>query len=293
MEGVRGVPTKRHIVRPRALSPLIRGALGLALGLTIGLNLAGPVLAEPPATEGAAPDYATPLTTWSINLYDDSVVRFQNPDWRACTAAATLSMLNMIALASTDDMPRPHGGLPRPSFHWQIDVSYGTQTTILDYERANMTMAGNYPGTDPHGWRNALNFFGWGSINAGFYRDSAYSSFDEAARATVVSLARHGRPVGILGWYGSHAQYVTGYTVRGNDPRVSDDWTLIGVFLTDPLEADQLRNKYIAYSDWKYGSPYRRLSPYWQKESWIRDPIDGAIGFREWWGKFVIIDAVK
>lgn len=288
--GVHGVPAMRRIVRTRALPTVT----GLALGLVFALSSAGVALAEPPAVDAAAPDYSTPLARWSFDLYEDSVVRFQNPDWRACTAAATLSMLNTIAYGSSEDQfPARGGGLPRTSLTWHINTSYETQEAILDYARNNMTMSWSSPGTDPHGWRNSLNFFGWGSINAGVYRDSSFTTFDAAARAAVTSLARHQRPVGILGWAGGHAQYITGYAVQGNDPRVSDEWTLVGVFITDPLEADQMRNTFVTYSDWKYGSPFRRFSPYWQNESWMRDPIDGQVGVREWWGKFVIIDAVK
>ncbi len=290
MGGVHGAPGNWSSIRLRALSSVT----GLALGLAVALSSAGPALAEPPATEADAPGYATPVTAWSFNLYEPSVVRFQDPDWRACAAAATLSMLNTIAFGSSEDQFLPRGDrVLRTTFRWQIDTSFATQSKILGYSRANMTMGWDSPGTDPHGWRNGLNYFGWGSINAGIYRDSVYSTFDAAARAVVISLARYKRPVGILGWAGSHAQYITGYTVQGEDPRVSDDWTLHGVFLTDPLQADQMRNEFVTYNDWKYGSPYRRFSPYWHKESWIRDPIDGAIGGREWWGKFVIIDAVK
>ena len=133
----------------------------------------------------------------------------------------------------------PTGHLPTPALHWQFDNSYEMQGHILKYERDHMTMSRTYPGSDPHGWRNALNHFGWGSIDAGVYVDSAYSSFDKAARATVSPIARFDKPVGILGWFGAHAQMVTGYTVHGEDPRVSDDWTIIGVYITDPLQADQ------------------------------------------------------
>jgi len=287
---VQGAPAGWCIFRMPALPPLI----GLALGLAVVLGSAGPAFARSPATDDAAPGYATPGTVWSFNLYEPSVVRFQNPDWRACTGAATLSMLNTIAVWSNEDQLLPLGGrVPRTALSWQIDTSYETQENILAYERNHMTMGWDLPGTDPHGWRNGLNYFGWGSINAGVYRDSVFNNFNAAARSTVVSLARHDRPVGILGWAGSHAQYVTGYTVRGGDPRVSDDWTLLGVFLTDPLQADQTINEFVTYNDWQYGPMYTRLSPYWHRESWAKDPIDGAVGAQEWWGKYVIIDAVK
>jgi hypothetical protein len=99
-------------------------------------------------------------------------------------------------------------------------------------------------GTDPHGWRNGLNYFGWGSIESGFYADRAYTSFDAAAKAVVHSMAVYGKPAGILAWYGGHAQFVTGYTVTGADPRTgSMAFTLTGVYLTDPLKSQAMRDK--------------------------------------------------
>jgi hypothetical protein len=274
---------------PRALPP----AAGLALGLILLLASAVPALAEPPATEGAAPDYTSPGATWKFNMYHSSLARMQNPDYRACTAASTQSMLNMIAFSYDEeaDLQR-EGTLPRPPLKWQIDMSYGKMERILAYERDNMTMSWAYAGSDPHGWRNALNVYGWGSINAGVYRDSSYPSFDAAARATVLSLARHHRPVGILGWFGRHAQYITGYVVQGEDPRVGDLWSIVGVYVSDPLTGDLMRNAFLSLATWKSGPYYQRFSPYFQSESWVRDPIDGGIGAREWYRKYVIIDAV-
>jgi hypothetical protein len=277
----------RDVALPRPLAPLT----GLLLALVFVLASAPPALAEPPALEAAAPDYSTPGQTWTFNMFHSSVVRYQNPDWTACTAAAALSMLNLIALEydEVEALPR-HGVLPQTPFKWQIDTSYPMQQRILRYERANMTMGSGYPGSDPHGWRNALNYFGWGSIDAGVYRDTGYPSFDAAARATVTAIARHGRPVGILGWFGGHAQYVTGYTVQGEDPRVGSHWSIVGVYITDPWQADQMRNEFLTYKTWKSGPLYQRFSPYYQNESWIKDPLEGTIGYREWWRRFVIIE---
>jgi hypothetical protein len=86
---------------------------------------------------------------------------------------------------------------------------------------------------------------------------------------------------------------VTGYTVYGEDPRVSDNWTITGVYITDPLQADRIRNTFVRYADWRYGPLYFRFSPYWQNESFYPDPIDGTVGYREWRGKWVIINPVK
>ena len=264
----------------------------LALATVLVLTSPGPVLADP-SDEGAATEVAPPVPVWTVNLYDRTLVRNQNPDPDACTAAAAESMLNLIAKASQADIPPPRGGtLPTSSFIWQVDTSFEKVESILSFERQNMTMWRSSPGTDAHGWRNALNYFGWGSIWAGVYVDSAYSSFAAAARQTVHSLAMTGKPVGILGWFGGHAQYVTGYTVLGEDPRVSDNYTILGVFMTDPLQADGISNVHITYSTWQSGPLYIRFTPYWHDDSPFTDPIDGQVGNREWRGKWVIIQAI-
>jgi len=279
------------IGRKVRLPAALRTALALAAVLV--LTSPGQALADP-SLEGAATEVTPAAPVWSINLYDRALVRYQNPDWQACTGAATASMLNLLALTSTTDVPPPRGGtLPITSLRWQVDTSFDMVENILNYERQNMTMYRSSPGTDPHGWRNALNYYGWGSMYAGVYVDSAYSSFAAAARQTVHSLATTGKPVGILGWFGGHAQYITGYTVQGEDPRVSDNYTILGVFMTDPLEADDILNVYVSYSTWQSGPLYIRFSPYWQDDSPYSDPIDGQVGNWEWWGKWVIIDAIR
>jgi hypothetical protein len=283
------------VCRRRGLSAAARSLISTVIALSAALAMmpVGSVAAADPSLEGTASE-VPPKTTWSANLFDPTGVRYQNPDWRACTAASTESMLNLIALASDSDPLPPRGSsLPRVTFRWRIDTSYETQESILEYERQNMTMVWSSPGSDPHGWRNALNYYGWGSIDAGVYRDSAFDSFDEAARAVVHSIARHDKPAGVLGWAGGHAQYVTGYSVLGDDPRVSDNYSILGVFLTDPLEGDWTTNVFVPYETWQSGPGYIRFWQYWQPESPYQDPIDGQIGYYEWWGKWVIINAVK
>jgi hypothetical protein len=269
----------------------LRTAAALAAILLLGSS--GAVLAGG-SSEGAGAEAAPPPRLWTSNMYDASLARLQNPDWQACTAAATESMLNMIAMTSSADTPPPRGSsLPLVSMTWHVTTSYEAQEAILGFERDNMTMYWGAPGTDPHGWRNALNYYGWGSMSAGVYVDSAFDSFDAAAHQAVHSIARTGKPVGILAWYGGHAQYVTGYQVVGEDPRVSDDFKIVGVYLSDPFEADDAPNVFLSYDAWQNGSIYLRFVRYYQDNSPFQDPIDGQVGYREWWGKWVIIDAVK
>jgi hypothetical protein len=221
--------------------------------------------------------------TWALDLYDARADRWQDPDYTACTAASTESMLNTIAYAGSTS-----------GFVWQPTTSYSTQESILAFEREHMTMLTSSVGTDPHGWRNALNYYGWGSMDAGVYRDSSYPSFDAAAKAAVSDLAINHKPVGILARSGSHGQVVTGYEVTGADPSTgSSDFSIVGVDLTDPLQSVGYRDTWIAIADWRSGGSWVRFSQYLQGDSPYQDPIDGQIGNDEWDGMWVIIDPVK
>ena len=236
---------------------------------------------------------ASPLT-WTADLYDARAVVWQEPDGSACTSAAAQMMLNIVAYESGSDYLAPPDGLaPRTAPRWHVDTSFETMETLLAYERSNMTMLARSAGADPHGWRNALNYYGWGSINAGVYRDSAYTTFDAAARAVVASVARRGIPVGILAREGRHAQLVTGYVVTGEDPRTGDDFDIQCVYLTDPLRGVAMRDAWVSLEEWRSGAEAIRFAPYLQNDSPYRDGLDGNVGTSEWYGKWVIVNPVE
>ena len=126
--------------------------------------------ATPTAAPTAAPT-ATPTQTpesgvWTLNVYDAHGFRYQNPDLTACTAASAQIMLNM-ATTWTDYMAlAPGQAAPTKPDRWKVDVSYTRMETLLAYQRKNGTMLLSWGGADAHGWRNALNYYGWGSIEA-------------------------------------------------------------------------------------------------------------------------------
>ena len=64
-------------------------------------------------------------------------------------------MLNLVAMRSV-------GGV---GFRWTPTNSGAVRDSILAWERKHDTLPGGY-GSDPHGWRNALNFYGWGRRDA-------------------------------------------------------------------------------------------------------------------------------
>jgi hypothetical protein len=267
--------------------------------LTVAAALA--LVAAAPARASADTPVSSFVTqngpvAWAMNMYDPALVRWQDPDQEACAAAATEMMLNMTSQVQLDEIPSLRGGLPLPPPlipTWNADLSYEKQEEILAYAHSTSTLEAGAVGADANGWRNALNYYGWGSVNAGVYRVSWYGSYGAAAHAVVRSLAIHKRPIGILGWYGSHAQFVTGYVVTGEDPRVSDNFSIEGVYLTDPLQAMWTRNLFLSYGEWEYGPIVLRFSQFWQPDSTQRDPLTGMIGTNVWWSNWVIVDAVK
>jgi hypothetical protein len=236
------------------------------------------------ATPSPAPTPGEVRQAYKKDLYHAAGVRYQNPDYTACTAAATEVMLNFIAARGTPDA----------GFAWAPTTSYDTQEAILSWERAHDTLDDGPPGSDPHGWRNALNNFGWGDFTtpgSRHYEDLSYGSYEAAIRAAVVAIARENQPVGILGWAGGHAQIMTGYEVYGLDPAVSSDFAVQAVYLTDPLASDHILDARIAYSDFASGSTTYRFTPYNWRDSAADDPYTpGTIrSDQEWFGKWVII----
>ena len=260
--------------------------VALGTGGTLSVTYAAPTLGSIAHVIFDVTGYFTPDTsapaTWTLDISDPRADRWQDPDFTACTAAATESMLNDI------DYTGSATGLV-----WQTTTSYTDQEAILAFERSNMTMLTTSAGTDPHGWRNALNYYGWGSLTAAMYRDSSYTSFDAASKAVVSALARYHKPVGILARAGRHSQYVVGYKVTGDDPSTgSTNFTIVGVDVTDPLQSAGYRDTWVYLMDWRSGAYEIQFAPYLETDSPYQDPIDGQVGTTEWYGRWVIIDPV-
>src|SRR6185295_1328732 len=149
-------------------------------------------------------------------------------------------------------------------------------TSVLSFARSHDTLSAGRPGSDPHGWRNALNYYGWGSIaltNASkrVYDDRAYGSFDSALKGAVMAMARYHMPVGVLAWAGQHAQVATGYVVTGEDPATSSNFTVNGLYLSDPLRSSGVVNRYINRLSLLSGSLRYRFRSYQETDSPLAD----------------------
>jgi hypothetical protein len=284
-----------------AASALGAGVIAQTVSTAPATPTAGPtsVAVLPLPAASATPDRSlsaggSPANPLALDLFETAGVRHENPDATACTAASVQTSLNLIAIHGENTL-------------WSATTSFDMQQSILDYERSNMTLPAASIGSDPHGTRNALNYFGWGSIQAGVYVDAAYTTFTAAAKAVVSSIARTHKPAIVFAWMGGHAQVITGYQVRGQNPATSDNFVVSGVYLTDPfigtasLVYDGVNHKvtavdadtFVTLANWKAGPDAVQFSRYWQLDSTLSDPIDGRVGRKEWYNKWVVVLATR
>ena len=286
--------------RTRTSRPVAAVVSGL-LALTVLAAAAGPVAAADPEVPTASTTTSRSVSVVSmnpakLNLFVSAGFRFQDPNYNACTATSVMDMLNFIYL----------GGTGGAGFKWTTRLGGAARDSILAWERTHDTLAGGY-GSDPHGWRNALNYYGWGTaaLYAGsrVYDDRAYATYDRAIKSAVRALIRYRKPVGIVAWAGRHAQMITGYDGLVGDPFDKDDsghytntFTISAVYLSDPLQSQAIVNKRITYSELKSSSNLKlRFRPYLETDSPYDDPYtSGTIPARdEWYGKFVIVQPIR
>jgi hypothetical protein len=261
------------------MNRIFRAATAAALLIVI---IAG---AAPAPTQAA-------VSPASMNVFNVNGFRYQNPNPYACTSTATMDMLNWIALRRT-------GGT---GFRWTVNRTAGTRDAILAWERTHDTLQGGN-GSDPHGWRNALNYYGWGStaLQAGrrVYEDYSFSTYDAAVKASVRGIIRSGKAAGIIGWAGKHAQMLVGYYGLVGDPFAKDaagkytnSFSVGGFYLVDPLQSQAMVNVKVSYEALKASANLKlRFQPYMETDSPYDDPYTpGVVPSRtEWYGKFVTV----
>jgi hypothetical protein len=275
-----------------------RWRLAAAVALLAVAVLAGaaPVAASDASADGARSVNAVATNPPTFNLFAAGGFRYQDPNYSACTATSVMDMLNFIAIAKS-------GGA---GFAWTVRLGSAARDSILAWERTHDTLEGG-KGSDPHGWRNALNYYGWGSARLGetsrVYDDRAHTSFDRAVKSAVRALIRFRKPVGIAAWSGRHAQMITGYDGLVGNPFAKDatgaytnDFTIAAVYLTDPLRSQAMVNARITYSALK-SSPNAKLrfTPYLETDSPYDDPYTSGTkpAKDEWYGKWVTVQPIR
>ena len=258
-----------------------------AVAISLSALLSAFVSAGPVAAETSPP---------SMDLFVAAGFRYQDPNWYACTATSTMDVLNFIALDG-------QGGA---GFRWHLTLSRARRDAILAWERTHDTLAGGN-GSDPHGVRNALNYYGWGAgyLRAGYriYEDLSFSTYDGAVKRAVRALVQTHKPVAILAWAGRHMQMMVGYYGLVGDPfardslgRFTNAFTVEGFYLADPLRSQSFVNRPIAYSALKYTSDMKfRYRPYLETDSPYDDPYTpGVVPSRnEWYGRYVLVAPLR
>jgi hypothetical protein len=236
------------------------------------------------------------LVPRSMNLFTSSGFRFQDPNWAACTSTSVRTMLNLVAMR----------GSRGAGFIWRATNSGIVRDRILAWERSHDTMTGGN-GSDPHGWRNALNYYGWGvaALRTGgrVYEDASYTTYDGAMKAAVRAMAMTGKPVGLLGWRGAHAQMVTGYYglvgkpfARDATGKYTNAFSVGGFYLTDPLRSSATVNRAVTYAGLRDTTNYRlRFQRYYETDSLLDDTYTPGVTVSklEWYGRFVLVLPVR
>ncbi len=248
-----------------------------------------------PTPDPSPPGSTTPPA--SLNLFRPEGLRFQDPYATACTAAAAVSMLNFIGLAGTAQV----------DYSWQVQSSNALVAAIFRWERAHDTLRAGARGTDPYGWRNALNYFGWGpsALRAGtrVYEDRVFGTYEVAIKTAVRQMIRTGKPVGMLGRRGGHAQVITGYYGLVGDPfakdaagRYANAFSIAGIYLTDPIASARVVNRAISYDGLRRTRNLDlRFQRYAQHDSPLDDPYTPGwqSGNARWYGRWVLLVPVR
>jgi hypothetical protein len=289
-------PSGKHLAQGRGLR-LAGVAAALAMALAVAAVGAGPVAAsDGDGGTGARAVSVVATNPPKLNLFATAGFRYQDPNWYACTSTSVMDMLNFTAIAKT-------GG---PGFSWTVKLGSAARDSILAWARAHDTLEGGN-GSDPHGWRNALNYYGWGSGALGastrVYDDRSFVSYDNAIKSVVRSLIRFRKPAGIVAWAGRHAQMITGYDGLVGNPFAKDSsgnytnaFSVAALFVTDPLASQGMVNARISYNTLKSSSNAKvRFTPYLETDSPYDDPYtSGTKPARdEWYGKWVTIQAIR
>jgi len=220
------------------------------------------------------------------NLFSNKGDLFQY-DNTTCVPATTQMILNFIY----------QNGSGGEGFDWELNTSNQKQRKLRSWIRAHDTLYPGGVGSDPNGWRNGLNKFGWNEFkkqNKRVYEVMTFNNKDNAMRTIVESIAKYDKPVGVIGWNGKHAYIVHGYVADG-DPAESDDYKVKSIFMTSPLRSDHIVNKKISYRNFKKGKYNERLTRYHEDDSPFKDKYSSGNkrADKDWSNSIILLIPVK
>jgi hypothetical protein len=143
-----------------------------------------------------------------MSVYRDSAYSKQATNtW--CIGASTQMMLNIVTGAS--------------------DHAAANQGTYLRYAFSHSRYVAT-AGAEGDGWANAATAYG-----AGFFSIVAYPTFDGAIKAAATRMRITGKPVGLIVMEGHHAWVMAGFTSVGDDPAVSQSFTVTSLTIMAPF----------------------------------------------------------
>jgi len=125
-----------------------------------------------------------------------------------CTGASTQMMINLV--------------------YGNSDHASSSQSAYVTYAYYHSRYVAR-AGAEIDGWANALTYYG-----AGTYTVGAYASPDIALKAAATRMRITGKPVGLVVMEGHHAWVMAGFTSTGDDPAVSQNFTLTSVIIMAP-----------------------------------------------------------
>ena len=223
---------------------------------------------------GPAARPADASTTWSRNLYVSNAFLYQDPYYTACTAASAMHMLNTIAYRHTggDDFAwRPTGSRTGQLEHAGHDVDprvlaslrhapqhLGGHRRAWLAQRAELLRLGQ--GRDDRREPARLRRPGLHHVRVG---DEGRRPGDRQVRDAGGGPRRAG----------GHAQVITGYVVTGKDPRKSSDFTIHWIYLSDPLDESNIRNRRTSYAAMRDGALKFRFQWYRETDMTGRRPV--------------------
>lgn len=248
-----------------------------------GINIPPNVAIEVPSP----PEFDPESQIYKKNLFFRKGYNPQD-NLRTCGASGVQMMLNFIA----------KNGTPGEEFVYKINTSHKHEQKLFRYTRNHDKLYAGGVGTDPLGIVEALNWFGYhvrADSEDAVYEIKAYKNRKNALKHAVRAMARHDKPVGVLGWGGTHFQVFSGYKSEGLDPAFSNKFEPKGFNLSSPLITDNQVNKYIPYDDFFNGDWNEVFRRYNQGDS----PKDNPLTKRrrpasdDWDGRYIIIVPVK
>jgi hypothetical protein len=142
-----------------------------------------------------------------MSLYRHSAWSYQATSvW--CVAASTQMMINLIT--------------------GRADHSSANQGAYLNYAYSHSRYKAK-AGAEVDGWANAVTYY-----SGVPYQVSAYPTFTAAMKAAATRMRLTDKSVGLVVMEGHHAWVMAGFTSTGDDPAVSQNFTLTSVTIMAP-----------------------------------------------------------